>query len=139
MPRTVRSSNNARPESSDLDQALAFIAGGSGGLEGPWTIVTHAQSPFTPTAAQRALLIDETGGVVQVNLPPITVDGQTLTLNDFKGLSGGQPIIIQGGAGVTMEDPSNPGGPLVNQGRIASGGAVVTLKALRGTNQWFLR
>lgn len=52
------------------------------------TIVTTAQSPYTPTAADRILLVNSTAGPVTINMQPQAArNGLDLVVKDDKGQS----------------------------------------------------
>lgn len=80
----------------------------------PFADVVPGASPFTPTAAQRLVLVNTTTGAVTV-LSPLAQDGVSLPTNGQAvcvkpAAASGTPITFQAnGAAVTVENPSNPG------------------------------
>jgi hypothetical protein len=74
--------------------------------------VGHADSPFTPTAAEICVPFDTSGGAVTIN-SPLAQDGVSLPLDGQEFLmkpvvASATPAQLQAnGAGVTVEDPSN--------------------------------
>lgn len=127
------------PESAEVKRellALIWLAlgegGGSGGLGGPWTTVTHAQSPFTAASGELKFLVDSTAGPVTIDLAALPAEAIVL-VKDWKGTAGINPItVVPPAGGTTIEDPSNPGhqgasGTLNSQGQIAGWQNVTTL------------
>ena len=88
----------------------------SGGLA--TTTVTHAMSPYAPLPTDFYLLVDTTGGAVEIDLPlAATRGGVALTIKDYKGNAAASNITIKpqgGGAPETVDNYTN-GAPLVLQ------------------------
>lgn len=87
---------------------------------GPWAsggsgtngMYTHADTPVTPTANQRCIPFDTSGGIINISTP-LNEDGVSLPADDqvfyVKPMvpSATPATIVANGAGVTVENPSN--------------------------------
>jgi hypothetical protein len=82
----------------------------------PATIVTHAMSPYPPTAADTFLLVDTTGGAVEIDMPLAAQrNGISLLIKDDKGSAAGNNITIKPTAPETIDGFTNAA-PLVING-----------------------
>jgi hypothetical protein len=120
------------------DLALAYARGARGvtPFAGTWTEVTHAMSPFSPSATQTKLLVDSTAGPVTIHPNAALADQSLLVVKDWKGQSALNPITVDapGGTYTTIEETQNPG----NQGAsatISTQGDCVTWQYNKATGQ----
>lgn len=85
----------------------------SGGLA--TTTVTHAASPYAPLQSDFYLLVDTTGGAVEIDLPLASQrGGVALIIKDYKGNAAAANITIKPQAGEIIDNYTN-GSPLVLQ------------------------
>lgn len=83
----------------------------SGGLA--TTIVTHAMSPYTPQPTDFFLLVDTTGGAVEIDLPAAaTRGGISVLVKDYKGNAATNNITIKPNGTDTADSFTNAS-PLV--------------------------
>jgi hypothetical protein len=106
------------------------------GMGGPWiATVTHAASPFSPSAGARMIPVDTTAGAVTINTPGFPFDGQFFFVKDVTGNAAVTPITVAASGGSTIEDPSNPG-HFGATGTLAGQGQSVGFKYKMATTQW---
>lgn len=105
---------------------------GSSSLDGPWRVLTHADSPYTQQAGELKFLVDGTSGPVTINCFIANIpDEGVLIVKDWKGQagSGGQiNVTIDSGS---IETPGNPG-------NFVSGATPATITT-QGADVWWQR
>lgn len=81
----------------------------------PATKINHTNSPYTPLASDTFLLVDTTGGAVEIDLT-LAADrnGVSLAIKDYKGDAATNNITIKPQAGETVDSYTNAA-PLVLQ------------------------
>lgn len=88
----------------------------SGGLL--TTVVTHAMSPYAPLPTDFYLLVDTTGGTVEIDLAlAASRGGVALTIKDYKGDAATNNITIKpqgGGAPETVDNYTNSAPLILN-------------------------
>lgn len=79
------------------------------------TLVTHAMSPYAVLATDTYLMVDTTGGAVEIDLSlAATRNGVPLKIKDYKGNAATNNITVKPQAGETADSSTNSA-PLVIQ------------------------
>ncbi len=81
----------------------------------PATIVTHANSPYAPLATDTFLLVDTTGGAVEIDMPlAANRNGISLAIKDDKGNAAVNNITIKPTAPETIDGFTNAAPLVIN-------------------------